>query len=56
MLQDSVATVKSGINKKKTLHQLQKNGLASKWESYGHGYLSTEKRIALLYKNLSKTF
>ena len=52
MLIDSVAAVKAGIKKGKTLEEIQKNGLPLKWESFGHGYLSTEKWIALLYKSL----
>ncbi len=54
MIQDSVAIVSNGINAEKTLEEIQKNGLPSKWETYGHGYLTTEKWIALLHKNILK--
>jgi len=52
MLLDSVSTISAGIKKGLTLEQIQKIGLPLKWESFSHGYLSTDKWIALVYKNI----
>lgn len=54
MLEDSVAIVKNGIKKGLTLEQLKKIGLPKKWDSFGHGYLTTEQWIGLVYKNTKK--
>lgn len=54
MLLASVATVKSAIGKGHSLEQIQKAGLAKEWEIFGHGYLSTERWLALVYQDLSK--
>jgi glyoxylase-like metal-dependent hydrolase (beta-lactamase superfamily II) len=52
MLKESVAVVHSAIAKGISLEQIQKIGLPIKWESYSHGYLTTDQWIALVYKSL----
>lgn len=54
MILDSVAVVQEGVIKGHSLEQIQKNGLPPKWESFSHGYLSTNKWIEILYKNIKK--
>lgn len=54
MIVASINTVRKGVRAGRTLEQIQKAGLASEWESFSHGYLSTDKWIALLYKNIKK--
>ncbi|MGZ3723956.1 MAG: MBL fold metallo-hydrolase, partial [Bdellovibrionales bacterium] len=49
MIRDSVRTVKNGIRAGRSLEQIQKTGLDKRWESYSHGYLTSEKWIALVY-------
>lgn len=52
MILASVATVKKGITAGHSLEQIQKAGLAREWEPFSHGYLSTDKWLAMLYSNL----
>jgi hypothetical protein len=48
------AIVRNGIKANKTLDQIQKEGLPSKWLSYSHGYVTTERWLAMLYGGLKK--
>jgi glyoxylase-like metal-dependent hydrolase (beta-lactamase superfamily II) len=52
MIQASVATVQAGVKNGQTLEQIQKAGLAKEWESFSHGYLTTDRWLALDYKGL----
>jgi glyoxylase-like metal-dependent hydrolase (beta-lactamase superfamily II) len=52
MILASISTVTKGIKAKRALVQIQKTGLPAEWESYSHGYLTTDKWIALLYREL----
>lgn len=54
MILASVATVKKGVKAGRSLEQIQKTDLGSEWESFSHGYLTTDKWLALVYKNLKK--
>ena len=54
MILASVATVKKGIQAGRTLEQIQQAGLARKWEPFSHGYVTTEKWIAMLYNQVKK--
>ncbi len=45
-------SVKAGIKKGFTLEQIQKAGLSHDWDSFSHGYLTTDKWITLVYKSL----
>ena len=37
-----------------SLEQIQKTGLAPEWESFSHGYSTTDRWLALVYKSLKK--
>lgn len=52
MILASQKIVKESINKGFSLEQTQKQGLPKEWESFSHGYLTTDKWIALLYRAL----
>jgi cyclase len=52
MILDSVAIVKEAARTNHSLAEIQKLGLPRKWESFSHGYLTTDQWIALLYKRL----
>lgn len=52
MILASIAVVKKAKRLGKTLTQVQKAGLPAQWESFSHGYLSTDKWLALVYKNV----
>ena len=52
MIIASITTVRKGIRAGHTLEQIQKIGLPPQWESFGHGYSTTDRWIELLYKNL----
>ena len=52
MILDSIKTVRQGIKKGLILKQIQNKGINKKWESFSHGYLTTEKWIALIYSDL----
>lgn len=54
MIVASVSTVKKGIRSGKTLEQFQKAGLASEWEPFSHGYVTTDRWIAMIYATLTK--
>lgn len=54
MILASMESVKKGIKEGQTLEQIQKNGLAPEWESFSHGYLTTDRWIALIYQELNK--
>ena len=54
MIKASIVSIKNGISEGKSLEQIQKNGLDKKWESFSHGYISTDRWIALLYDNILK--
>jgi cyclase len=50
MIRASIAIVRKGIRKGHGLPEIQKAGLPAEWESFSHGYLSTDKWLALVYK------
>jgi glyoxylase-like metal-dependent hydrolase (beta-lactamase superfamily II) len=52
MILASIETVRRGIKAGRTLEQVQKAGLATEWESFSHGYLTTDRWLALVYDNL----
>jgi glyoxylase-like metal-dependent hydrolase (beta-lactamase superfamily II) len=52
MIQASVSIVQAGIKNGQTLEQIQKTGLPQEWESFSHGYLTTDRWLALVYKGL----
>ena len=54
MILASISTVKSGIKKKLSLQQIQKNGLDQEWESFSHGYRTTDQWLESVYKSLKK--
>ena len=54
MITDSVATVRQGLRSGKGLEQIQKDGLAPKWEPFSHGYVNTDRWIAMIYAALKK--
>ncbi len=53
MILASKKVVQAGISRHLTLFEIQKKGLPIEWESFSHGYLTTDKWIALVYKNLN---
>jgi glyoxylase-like metal-dependent hydrolase (beta-lactamase superfamily II) len=54
MIVASTAIVKKGIRSGKTLEQIQKSGLPPQWDSFSHGYVTTNRWIAMLYEALKK--
>jgi len=54
MILASIATVKKGIKSGLTLEQIQKAGLAPEWEPFSHGYVTTDRWIAMVYGSLKK--
>lgn len=52
MILASVATVKKGIKTGRSLEQIQNSGLSQEWASFSHGYLTTDRWLALIYKSL----
>ncbi len=54
MIAASVETVRRGIKRKKTLKQIQAEGLGKEWESYSHGYRSTDQWLESIYQDLRK--
>lgn len=54
MIRASIETVRKGIKAGRTLDQIKKVGLAPDWESFSHGYLSTDRWIGLVYENLKR--
>jgi len=52
MILASIEVVKKAKRGGKTLAQVQKAGLPSEWEPFSHGYLTTDKWLALVYKNV----
>jgi glyoxylase-like metal-dependent hydrolase (beta-lactamase superfamily II) len=52
MMMSSIATVQSGIRKKMTLEQIQKQGLPSEWASFSHGYRTTHQWIESIYQSI----
>ncbi|MGE0171864.1 MAG: MBL fold metallo-hydrolase [Oligoflexales bacterium] len=49
MIEASIDTVRRGVAKGRSLEDIQKDGLDKKWESYSHGYVSTDRWIAMIY-------
>jgi len=54
MIMASIATVHNGIKAGYSLEEIKKRGLASEWEPFSHGYLTTDKWISLVYENIKK--
>lgn len=54
MIISSVATVRKGIKAGRTLEQIQKAGLNPEWEPFSHGYVATDRWIAMIYAAVKK--
>lgn len=54
MIRASMQVVRKGIKNGHSLEEIQKAGLPPEWESFSHGYLTTDRWIALVYKALKK--
>lgn len=54
MIISSVVTVRKGIKAGRTLEQIQKAGLSPEWESFSHGYVTTDRWIAMIYAAIKK--
>jgi glyoxylase-like metal-dependent hydrolase (beta-lactamase superfamily II) len=52
MILASVKTVRDGKKAGRTLEQIQKAGLPAKWEPFSHGYVTTDRWIAMVYNNI----
>ncbi len=52
MIVSSISTVRKGLRAGKTLAQIQKSGLAAEWEPFSHGYVTTDRWIAMIYAAL----
>jgi glyoxylase-like metal-dependent hydrolase (beta-lactamase superfamily II) len=52
MIAASIEVVKTGIKRGMTLERLQKQGLPEKWESFSHGYRTTDQWIQSIYQSL----
>lgn len=53
MLESSVRQVRDGLQKGKSLADIQSEGLPKEWEPFSHGFITTPQWIALLYRGLS---
>ncbi len=54
MIKASIETVKAGLRKGSSLEQIQKAGLDKEWESFGHGYITTDRWIQEIYYSLKR--
>lgn len=54
MIVSSVGTVKKGIRNGMSLERIQKAGLSPEWESFSHGYVTTDRWIAMIYSAIKK--
>lgn len=54
MIHASIAIVQKSIKRGRSLESIQKAGLPSEWESFSHGYLTTDKWLTLVYHALKK--
>jgi cyclase len=54
MLVDTTAIVEKGMQNKKTLEMLKKEGLPDKYKSWGGGFIKADFWIETVYKSLSK--
>jgi glyoxylase-like metal-dependent hydrolase (beta-lactamase superfamily II) len=52
MIEASIAVVKEGLKRKLTLSQIQKNGLPKEWESFSHGYRTTDQWLESIYQSI----
>lgn len=55
MIEASLRIVRGRIAQGWSLAQIQKAGLPSEWESYGHGYRTTEQWLEGVYGELQGT-
>ncbi len=53
MLEETMATVRSGIAAGKSLEEIQKAGLGEKWQSWGWQFINEERWIAILHRGLT---
>jgi glyoxylase-like metal-dependent hydrolase (beta-lactamase superfamily II) len=54
MIVSSFATVRKGTKAGRTLEQIQKAGLDPQWEPFSHGYVTTDRWIAMIYAAIRK--
>jgi len=52
MLEESLETVKDGIDSGKSIEQIQKTGLSEEWKDWGSGFITTEVWIQTVYDSL----
>jgi cyclase len=52
MIRASIAVVRKGMKSGLSLEAIQKAGLPAEWEPFSHGYLNTDRWIALVHKGL----
>jgi cyclase len=52
MIQESIATVKAGIDAGKSLEDIQKAGMNEEWKSWGAAFINNSQWIQLVYGSL----
>jgi len=52
MIEVSIKIVKEGVHAGKSLSQIIDKGLPKEWESFSHGYSSTERWLTAIYRSL----
>ncbi len=55
MLVETTDVMRKRISAGKTLQQIKAEGLPDKWQSWGTGFISTDRWIETIYKSLTKT-
>lgn len=53
MLQETTASVRTGMTAGKTLEGLKKDGLPEKYKTWGEGFIKTDRWIETIYKSFS---
>lgn len=54
MIRASIRVVRAGIRRGRSLPEIQKAGLPAEWEPFSHGYVTTDRWLAMVYKALKK--
>jgi glyoxylase-like metal-dependent hydrolase (beta-lactamase superfamily II) len=55
MLVETTRIIREQITATKTLEQIQSEGLPKEWESWGSGFIKTDRWLELLYTSLTRT-
>jgi hypothetical protein len=54
MLVETTDLIRTRIKEGKSLEEIKTRGLPDKWQSWGQGFISTERWIGIVYKSLTQ--